>query len=153
MTTTRDRSPDGWLWLQPLEVNDPAEHPAVTTVPTSLPCPDWCELPAGHPFESTGGRHLSLVTPGQPTPDAADGDLLRVHRQRFGQRPTHVALETYERAASHEGPTDLDDDSDATLIRLQFPHACGYLTPDGARRLASMLTEAATAADGSGEPQ
>ncbi len=119
---------DGSLWQWQLlpETDDPDTG----DVATSLPCPAWCSLPEGHGFE------------------ARPGGLLRVHRQRMGERPTHVALETYERAATAAGPTDLGADASATLVRVQFPHASGYLSPRGARALAAMLTAAVDIAEG-----
>ena len=89
-----DRHHDAWLWQRPLEIEISTSR---ATVETSLPCPDWCTLPTGHPFA------------GNPIGDEQVGALLRVHRRRIGPKPTHVALEAYERSVSADGPTDLDN--------------------------------------------
>lgn len=123
--------------------------PATSGVPTSLPCPEWCDLPAGHPLEAAVLHDVSA-------------GLFRVHRRRFGDRPTHVATEAWEhpdhcapqvvteaweRAVSEAGPSDLGTDADAFLVRLQLSDGHGYVTATGARRLAQLLTEAADTLD------
>jgi hypothetical protein len=110
-------------------------------VPTTLPCPPWCDLPAGHPLEpSSLDDALALLLD-------APASLYRVHRRRFGIRPTHVVTEAVERTAGPTGPSDLGTDDDAFVIRLQFPNAHDYLTPAGARRLAVLLIQAADVLD------
>ena len=109
-------------------------------VATQLPCPDWCEHADDHPFETTdeAGSALRLVGSDKP-PER----LCRVHRRRLGNRATHVAIETWERTDDASGPSDLGADPEATLVRLQLPEPHAYLTPEGARRLAQQLVEAA----------
>lgn len=112
-------------------------------VATSLPCPEWCELPTGHAFETVaiGDNPLRVVAgPGDSDP-AGVKELFRVHRRRFGDRPTHVAVETYERTMDAgrlpEGPDS------AALVRVQLPEGHAHVTADGARRLAALLVAAA----------
>lgn len=115
-------------------------------VATPLPCPSWCSLPDGHPFETVnvGGNPLSVAGQEQSSPV---GGLVRVHRHRFGQRETHVAVETYERTHIATGPSDLGHNPAATLVRVQLPDSHGYVTAAGARRLAELLIEAAEVAE------
>lgn len=120
-------------------------------VATPLPCPSWCALPDGHPFETVGvgGNPLSLVGASRPTPMPG---LFRVHRRRFGQRETHIAVETYERTADATGPSDLGANPSATLVRVQLPDSHGYVSAAGARRLAELLNEAADVAESGVHP-
>jgi hypothetical protein len=120
-------------------------------VATPLPCPPWCVLEPGHPFETTdeSSNPLSLA-PDPAHPEEATAPrppLFRVHRRRYGDKLTHVAVETYERTDTAIGPTDLGADPASTLVRVQLPHGHGHLTPDGARRLARLLEEAAATAE------
>lgn len=115
---------------------EPQEGRRVTT---SLPCPSWCVLDTGHPFETTTI---------DANPLRSGVSLFRVHRRRFGERPTHVSVETYERTIDATGPSDLGSDPAATVVRLQLPDAHCHLSPEGARRLADLLTEAAALASG-----
>lgn len=111
-------------------------------VATTLPCPAWCDLPAGHPFETTDPEENPLRAVGSKRPSARG---FRVHRRRFGDRPTHVALETYER--SDDCGSDLGTDPDATLVRIQLPGGYAHLTAAGALRLADQLQRAAALAE------
>lgn len=106
-------------------------------VPTSLPCPRWCDKRDAHPFT-----------------DLEDGQLLRVHEHALGPAPTHAAVECWERALSAAGPSDYGQDVEALLVRVELGARFGggsggftYLTPAGARRLAGQLIEAAAMAE------
>lgn len=145
-------------------------------VATALPCPDWCTLPPGHPFETTDPDANPLRLVGAPDDGTPAARLFRVHRRQYGENATHVAVESYERCTSggpanascsrcgmpttalvHHatanghayttGLSDLNTDPEATVVRLQLPEAHGYLTPNGARRLAAQLLAAADQAE------
>lgn len=136
------REPDEWWQYEPV---------IGRTVPTTLPCPPWCALDPGHPFETTDPDEnpLRAVTSDPPPsrPGRPAAPLLRIHRRRFGARPTHVTVETYERSAvGSASSSDLGTDPTATLVRLQLPTGHGHVTPDGARRLAALLLAAADVA-------
>jgi hypothetical protein len=85
-------------------MNDNATHEPPVIPPTSLPCPDWCGLPAGHGFEAD-----------------VDGAVLRFHELRFGHIDyvsgttcnAHVAavcVVAEEHAITDQGPAALVGD-------------------------------------------
>lgn len=100
------------------------EPPAPT--PTTLPCPAWCELPAGHPFDS-------WITD--------SSDLFRSHERTFGQGRGAVGVQAGERALSACGPVDPEPDPPTIWTEgLE-------LTASQARDLAGNLLAAAAACD------
>jgi hypothetical protein len=115
---------------------DPATG-RVTFPTTQLPCPDWCTLPAGHPFDN----------------DLKDGTLCRYHEARVGRaedRSRHdreplvdfVRVVADEFATADDGPVVLTGDP-----HVEAGELAGDLTPHEARRMIAALTAAVDLCD------
>jgi len=95
---------DGWrrVWQNEVQV----EAGAPTVMP---PCPDWCTLPAGHPYDSYD----------------VGGDLPLTHlREHAGFTAEHVQVDATERnqdgRVTVDAPTafvNVEDDLDAAAVR------------------------------------
>lgn len=93
---------------------------------TDLPCPSWCDRVAGHTFDTF-----------------ANG-LRRNHVHRFADHASSVALELRERTTTPLGGiSDIGTDAAALSIVVHVSDGIGYLTANGARRLAAQLMDAA----------
>ena len=133
--TTKDGLRIGHDWLSPdalhalIEQHRRPQHPVATT----LPCPAWCDDQEGHPF------------------DLRPHGNQRTHRHIIGERrATCVSVEHIERTpagCAEGGPTDLGTDPGALNIALTHHAGTGYLTADGARRIAADLIAAADMLD------
>lgn len=120
-------------------------------IATTLPCPPWCRHhDDGHPFVAVdpfANPLRVLVHGGTKAPWER---LYRVHEARFGERATHITVETWERTTdpTTAAASDLGTQPEATLVRVNLdPNGSGYLSPAGARRLAELLHQAADLAD------
>lgn len=93
---------------------------------TDLPCPDWCDRSSGHTF------------------DQFDNALVRNHVHRFTDHASCVTVELKERTTDPiDGLSDLRTDPAALNVAVHLSNGFGYLTADGARRLAKQLMHAA----------
>jgi hypothetical protein len=107
-----------------------------STPSTTVPCPPWCTEPDGHGFE-------------QFTPM---DDHIRFHFRDVAEvaiaegppsgKPAVVTVTAMERAASPEGPADLD----ALLIEIAS-YSCEGMTTAEARQIAAALLNAAELVD------
>ena len=124
--------PDHGLWLavDTATLRQIAMGHILTGTPaaTDLPCPPWCELPAGHPLSDW------------------DRGLFREHLRRFGDKgPQCVELVTTEYAATPAGPIVYGDPGHHLILPELDPSAT--LTAAEARALAANLAEAAEVLD------
>ncbi len=88
--------------------------------PSSVPCPEWCSLPDGHPYDP---RFVE------------DEPLHRAHERRFG---IFVDVSASELALTLAGPAELLSDKAEIFVQQ-----VETVTPDEAREMAAELVEAA----------
>jgi hypothetical protein len=130
-----DRADDGTMtlreWVSPWRlVGLVSQHRRETMpvpTPAHLPCPEWCDREAGHPFEQYANS------------------TRRDHTRRYSDRDVCATVELRERSPEpSSGMTDLRMDPAALLVRIHFGvRGTQYLTGDGSRRLAAQLHAAA----------
>lgn len=148
VTRVFDVAVDGSLSLLPridrpqiVEIARQHARPQNPTDPTDLPCPEWCDLPTGHPFDRYDN---SLRRDHERHPDAQQGELRRHHEHRLGDRINTVSLRLTERATRPTGGvSDLRMDPAALLVVMRLSRGMEFLTGDGARRLSAQLLAAA----------
>ena len=109
-------------------------HDTDTLTPT-LPCPAWCELPAGHPYESF----------------LDDGQMRRYHVRTVVENIPTIGHEDLGALVQLSSAEDVPEDGEARLAPVSV-EVFGYeegdrLTPGQARQVAAALVAAADECD------
>lgn len=106
---------------------------------TSVPCPAWCGMPAGHGYDSI------LPLPLQAT---GDRSVSRSHELELAvvaledDASASVSVDQFVTAPGDEGPEHVGG---PTLLSLWLPMEGQHLTAEQARKLAAALLEGAAA--------